>query len=82
MKSPTKTKPYQISYKHEINDIVYFLYMNTVHKSRINNVIIKKDRKATDIWYIITKNPCGKMHPKTFREDELFSTKEELLSSL
>ena len=82
MKTFCKSKSYHITFKHEINDEVYFMYMNRIRNARITHVTIRKDRKGTDIWYVIDKNPCGEVHTKTFRESELYSTKAELLDSL
>lgn len=83
MKPFFKNQPkYQVSYKHDIGDEVYFMYMNGVRKAKVTNVIIKKSKKAIDIWCVIDKNPCGVVHTKTFREEELYRTKTELLDSL
>ncbi len=82
MKTRCKFPSYQITFKHEINDEVYFMYMNEVRKAHVTHVTIRKDKRGVEIWYVINKNPCGSMHTKTFRENELFSSKANLLESL
>ncbi|QEE50152.1 hypothetical protein FUA48_11355 [Flavobacterium alkalisoli] len=84
-KNQTDSKPpheHHISYRHNVGEEVFFMYMNGVRKAIVTNVVIKKSRKATDIWCVVDKNPCGPLHSKTFREEELYSTKAELLESL
>ena len=78
----SKLPTYQIAFNHEVKDEVYFMYMNGVRKAYITHVIIRKDKRGVEIWYVIDKNTCGDVHVKTFRESELFRTKTDLLESL
>jgi len=82
MKTRYKFPSHQITFKHEINEEVYFMYMNKVRSARIIHISIKKDKRGVEIWYVIDKNPCGSSHTKNFNENELFGSKADLLESL
>lgn len=69
-----------INTKYNIGDEVWFMNENKAYVSFIKDVMVKRNNKNTKIEYMVES-----MQKKDFglkKEQDLFSTKEELLKSL
>ena len=63
----------KIETKHNVGDEVWLLFLGKPFKSKVYQVIGGKEKLYRCEFYL---------QSATFREDELFPTKEELLKSL
>lgn len=61
---------------------VYFLFENAVQKAKLVEIRYTENSFGKTIVYEIDKNPCGDQFTKSFGDDCVFTTKQELIKSL
>lgn len=66
-----------INVKYSIDDEVYIINNNKVYKDYVCNILYKITKKGNTVEYKLSH-----MKDTVYKEEELFSTKEELLESL
>lgn len=72
----------QIKTKLEIEDECYFLYHNKVYTGFVKDIQISILKDKMYIKYAVLFKDCDKADTKTFLEEYVFKTKQELLHSL
>lgn len=72
----------EIKTKYNIKDTVYFMYNNKAYEGKIINVYLKRDYKSEDYTRYTVNVQDRNGNFIEILEENLFSSKEELLKSL
>lgn len=71
-----------INTKLNINEEGWFLTTNQVRRATIESITISCNSAYPRITYHVKDNPAGSQYTKSFSEDEIFATKQDLLASM